>query len=288
MYSSLIEEIAAAGSFTTDDPDRVLMPGELQLGVAAALYSKDAWPYLAEALYLAATEQDGTLLQVLGDGQAGREPDGTYTNQQEANLFINCADDPNRPDADAQRAQSEEAAAGSEWFDDFLRATTGCLGVADPIDPLLLGPAEGAAPILVIGSTGDPATPYEWSVALADSLSSAVLFTVEAEGHTAFLSVDCVEPIVVAYLVDLELPGDDDSCSDNDTADFFPPPGESDVDLIVALFDCLRENGADVPELSTADVLSDPSGEVIFENLDPTDPEFAQAALECQDIIADL
>jgi hypothetical protein len=50
----------------------------------------------------------------------------------------------------------------------------------------------------------------------------------------------------------------------------------------------LRENGADVPELSTADVLSDPSGDVIFENLDPTDPEFAQAALECQDIIADL
>ena len=288
VYSQLIEEIAAAGSFTTDDPDRVLMPGELQLGVAAALYSKDAWPYLAEALYLAATEQDGTLLQVLGDGQAGREPDGTYTNQQEANLFINCADDPNRPDADTQRAQSEESAAGSEWFDDFLRATTGCLGVADPIDPLQLGPADGAAPILVIGSTGDPATPYEWSVALADSLSSAVLFTVEAEGHTAFLSVDCVEPVVVAYLVDLELPGDDDSCSDNDTADFFPPPGESDVDLIVALFDCLRENGADVPELSTADVLSDPSGEIIFENLDPTDPEFAQAAAECQDIIADL
>ncbi len=79
-----------------------------------------------------------------------------------------------------------------------------------------------------------------------------------------------------------------ESCSDNDTADFFLPAGESDVDLIVALFDCLRENGADVPELSTADVLADPSGEVIFESLDPSDPEFAAAALACQHIIADL
>ena len=73
-------EIAEVGSFATDDPDRVLTPGELQLGVAAALYSKDAWPYLAEALYLAETEQDGTLLQVLGDGLVGRQPDGTYDN----------------------------------------------------------------------------------------------------------------------------------------------------------------------------------------------------------------
>ena len=44
----------------------------------------------------------------------------------------------------------------------------------------------------------------------------------------------------------------------------------------MALFDCLRENGADVPELSTADVLADPTGETIFESLDPTDPDFAR------------
>jgi pimeloyl-ACP methyl ester carboxylesterase len=288
VYSRLVNEIAEVGSFETDDPDRVLTPGELQLGVAAALYSKDAWPYLAEAFHLADTEQDGTLLQVLGDGLVGREPDGTYDNSQVANLLINCADDPNRPDADTQRALADQAAAASVWFDDFLRATTGCIGTPDPVDPLILGPADGAAPILVIGNTGDPATPYDWSVALADSLASAVLYTVDAEGHTAFLTIDCVEAVVVAYLVDLEVPGADDSCSDNESADFFLPAGESEVDLIVALFDCLRENGADVPELTTADVLADPSGEVIFGSLDPTDPAFAAAALQCQDIIADL
>ena len=103
-------------------------------------------------------------------------------------------------------------------------------------------------------------------MALADSLSSAVLYTVEAEGHTAFLTVDCVEDVVVTIPVDLVLPDAGSSCSDNDTADFFPPPGESDIDLIMELFDCLRENGADVPEMSNADVLADPTGETIFGN----------------------
>jgi pimeloyl-ACP methyl ester carboxylesterase len=288
VYAGLVAEIAAAGTLPTDDPERVLTPGELQLGVAAALYSKDAWPFLAEALYLADTVQDGTLLQILGDGLVGRQPDGTYDNSNEANTFINCADDPRRPDADTQRTQADEAAAPSKWFDDFLRASTGCLGITDPIDPLTIGPADGAAPILVIGNSGDPATPYEWSVALAESLTSAVLYTVEAEGHTAFLSVDCVEPVVVSYLVDLEMPEPDSSCSDNATADFFVPKGESDVDLIIALFDCLRENGADVPEITTADVLADPSGETLFGDLDTNSAEFAAAAEQCQDIIDQL
>jgi pimeloyl-ACP methyl ester carboxylesterase len=288
IYTGLVAEIAESGSFPTDDPERVLTPGELQLGVAAALYSKDSWPYLAEALYLAETNQDGTLLQVLGDGLVGRQPDGTYNNENEANSFINCADDPRRPDSDTQRAQADDAASRSKWFDDFLRASTGCIGIVDPIDSLTIGPADGAAPILVLGNSGDPATPYEWSVALADSLSSAVLYTVEAEGHTAFLSVDCVESVVVSYLVDLEMPAAGATCSDNATADFFVPAGETQVGLIIALFDCLRENGADVPEVTTADVLADPTGETLFGDLDTSSPEFAAAAAECQDIIAQL
>ena len=287
-YETLVADIAEAGSYTTDDSDRVLTPGELQLGVVSALYSKDAWPFLAEALRDAATDQNGTLLQVLGDSLVGREPDGSYNNEQEANQFINCADDPHRPDEATVREQADESAAGSKYFAEFLRASTGCIGTPDPIDPLVFGPADGAAPILVIGNSGDPATPYDWSVALADSLSSAVLFTVEAEGHTAFLTVECVEPVVTEYLIDLELPDAGDSCSDNATADFFPPAGESDAELIVALFDCLRENGADVPELTTADVLADPTGETIFGELDPTDPAFTAAALQCQDIIDQL
>ncbi len=285
VYTGLVEEIAAVGSFPTDDADRVLTPGELQLGVAAALYSTQLWPVLADALFAAEAERDGSLLQVLADTYLGRQPDGSYDNSQAAGLAINCADDPSRSQNDEVRAQAELAAEASVHFSDFLRASTGCIGTADPIDPIAIGPAEGAAPILVIGTTGDPATPYEWSVEMAEVLSSGVLYTVEAEGHTAFLSVPCVEDVVVDYLVDLELPDVGSSCSGETSGDVFAPPGEGELDSVIALFDCLRENGADIPEITVGDLLADPTGETLLDLLDPTDPAFARAALACQDLI---
>ena len=288
VYTGLVDEIAAVGSFKTDDADRVLTPGELQLGVAVALYSKETWPVLADALYIAETESDGTLLQALVDSYAGRDPDGSYSNSQVANGFINCADDPRRPPVDEVRAEVDAAASKSVYFDEFLRASTACIGVSGAIDPLIIGPADGAPTILVVGNTGDPATPYEWSVELADSLTSGVLYTVEAEGHTAYLSIPCAESVVNSYLIDLEVPAAGASCSDNDSADFFPASGESEIDALVALFDCLRDNGADVPEFSIADLIADPSGELLLEALDPSDPNFLEALLSCEDLLGEL
>lgn len=282
VLEGLRTEIADVGSFETDDPDRVLTPGELDLGVIASLYSKETWPFLAEAMFVAEAQQDGTLFQVLGDQLVGRESDGTYDNSQIANSFINCADDPARPDADEVRRLADEAAASSARFDDVLRASTGCLGIEPALDPLIVGPAEGSPPIVVIGNTGDPATPFEWSEELAASLENGVLFTVEAEGHTAYGSIECVSEPINAYLIDLEVPAEGDSCSDNEDADFFVPPGEGQVDLIVSLFDCLRDTGLEVPPISTADILADPSGEGFSDFLDPTDPAFVAAIQECE------
>ncbi len=196
VYSSLVSSIAESGSIPTDDPDRVLTPGELQLAVIAALYSTQLWPVLAQGMYDASVDNDGTLLQVLADSYLGRQPDGDYDNSQDAGFTINCADNFVRPPTDVVRVESEEIASRSQWFDDFLRASTGCIGGPLPIDPLIIGSADGAPPILVIGNTGDPATPYEWSVEMADSLTSGQLYTVESDGHTAFLSVPCVTPVV--------------------------------------------------------------------------------------------
>ncbi len=281
VIAGLEREIDEVGAFETDDPARVLTPGELSLGIASALYSQQAWPFLAQALYLAETQADGSLLQVLGDSLVGRRPDGTYDNSQEANRFINCADDPDRPSVDVVRERGDAAAATSRYFADFLRASTGCIGTPDPIDPLVVGPAAGAAPILVIGNTGDPATPYEWSVAMADSLESGVLYTVEAQGHTAYTSIDCVESVVNAYLIDLVVPTAGSSCNDTSSADYFLPAGEGEIDLLLAVFDCLRDNGADIPELTAADVLADPSGEQLVELFDFEDPAFLDAAFAC-------
>jgi len=285
VIDGLEAEIAEIGSFPTDDPDRVVTPGELDLGIAAALYSKESWPFLAAALYTAETEQDATLLQVLGDSLAGRQLDGTYDNSQVANTFINCADDPDRPDADQQRSNADEAGDASKYFADFLRASTGCIGITEATDPLQIGPAAGAAPIVVIGNSGDPATPYEWSVELAGSLESAVLYTVEAEGHTAYGTIECVRDDIDAYLLELTVPDEGSNCSDNADADFFVAEGDSDIDLLLAFFDCARDEGADVPALTTADVLADPSLESIFGELDLADPSLQAAFAACAELL---
>jgi pimeloyl-ACP methyl ester carboxylesterase len=284
-YTALVDEIAEVGRFPADD-GRVLTEGELQLGVVAALYSTQLWPILADALFVADTQQDGSLVQVLADTYLGRRPDGTYDNRQAAGLMVNCADDPQRPPTEEVRALAERSAAASEYFGDFLRASTGCIGTPDPIDPIAIGPADGAAPILVIGTTGDPATPYQWAVEMADLLASGVLYSVEAEGHTAFLSVACVDDVVIDYLVELELPAEGSSCESDATGDdVFAPAGEGEFDQFIALFDCLRDNGLDLPEITVGDLLADPNGDRLLELLDPTNPAFAQALVACQDLI---
>jgi hypothetical protein len=66
----------------------------------------------------------------------------------------------------------------------------------------------GAPPVVVVGTTGDPATPYAWAVSLADQLASGVLLTSRGEGHTVY-SVDgpaCVVEALDAYLLELAVP----------------------------------------------------------------------------------
>ena len=83
----------------------------------------------------------------------------------------------------------------------------------DPLEPVT---APGAPPILVVSTTGDPATPYEAGVRTAERLESGVLLTYDGDGHTVVADgVDCVDDIVAAYLVDLEVPEDGTTCTDD-------------------------------------------------------------------------
>lgn len=285
VFRSIESEILDVGSFATDSPDRVLTAGEFYVGVIASLYSAEAWPFLAQALYTAETVADGTLLQVLADTLVDRKPDGTYGNSNEANRFINCADDSRRASVDETRLESEATADMTSYFGDAFRGGTGCLFTPDPIDPLVIGPATGSPPILVLGNTGDPATPYEWSQILAESLESAVLYTIEAEGHTAYPDFDCVLDVVNAYLIDVEVPAEGSSCSENATADFFPTAGESDVDQILAFIDCLNAEGLDIGEVTVADLLADSTGEELLSRIDLEDPATLTAIFACQDLL---
>jgi pimeloyl-ACP methyl ester carboxylesterase len=73
--------------------------------------------------------------------------------------------------------------------------------------------AEGSAPILVVGTTNDPATPYVWAQALAGELSAGHLVTYDGEGHTAYnKSTSCVNDAVDAYLLEGTVPEVDPKC----------------------------------------------------------------------------
>ncbi|MDX3690227.1 alpha/beta hydrolase [Streptomyces europaeiscabiei] len=74
--------------------------------------------------------------------------------------------------------------------------------------------ARGSAPILVLGTTGDPDTPYRDAVALSHQLDNAALVTFDAEGHTAFGRSACATDAVINYLVDLKVPAAGTTCAD--------------------------------------------------------------------------
>ncbi len=73
--------------------------------------------------------------------------------------------------------------------------------------------AEGAAPIVVIGTTRDPATPYDEAVALAGELESGVLVSRDGDGHTAYnKGNDCIDVAVEDYLIEGTVPKDGLEC----------------------------------------------------------------------------
>ena len=182
------------------------------LGIAAALYDKRAWQYLRLGLD-SAFKGDGTVLLQLGDQLIGRRQDGTYTNQTESNLAINCVDRPMPSSVSRYEQDANEADKVAPHFGKFV--TWGTLPCAYwPIDAKQRDiDAGGADPILVVGTTRDPATPYEWAEALADQLDSGVLLTLDGDGHTAYGTGNaCIDRAVDAYLLEGTAPERGTTC----------------------------------------------------------------------------
>lgn len=201
-----------AGSPLPTSSDRELTQSLAVSGVLLTLYDDQYWPILSEALRAAMTNRDGSQLLFLADLVADRQADGTYaSNSTVALTAINCLDLPVNADPAAMDAEAEKLIAASPTFGRFFAYGEIACDVW-PVDAVgVRGPlaAEGAAPILVIGTTGDPATPYAWSVALAEQLESGLLLTFDGEGHTAYgRSNDCVTDAVDGYLIDGAVPED--------------------------------------------------------------------------------
>jgi pimeloyl-ACP methyl ester carboxylesterase len=197
------------------DGDRKLTEGLAFYGIAVTLYEKEAWPTLTQAL-TAAFKGDGKILLALSDIYFGRQSDGTYeSNLGQVISAVSCLDSPEGlTEADVE-AQIPRFDAASPVFGRAL--AWGALGCSDwPIkgtSPLPEIDAKGAPPIVVIGTTRDPATPYESAEALASQLESGVLLTRDGDGHTAYLSGNsCITKVVDRYLADGTVPKDGTTC----------------------------------------------------------------------------
>ncbi|MFJ6083685.1 alpha/beta hydrolase [Streptomyces sp. NPDC092369] len=186
-------------------------------GIAQSLYSKDFWEYLTEGLEQA-YDGDGRILMLLSDSMNGRSENGEYSNISAANIAINCADDKPRYTADFVQEKLPEFRAASPLFGDFLAwGMVSCTdwavpGAADHPDVS----AAGSAPILVVGNTGDPATPYEGARKMVDALGKdvGVELTYKGQGHGAYDSKNkCVQSAVNGYLLDGKVPTAGTVCS---------------------------------------------------------------------------
>ncbi|MFI0482205.1 alpha/beta hydrolase [Actinomadura sp. 9N215] len=185
-------------------------------GVAAALYSRDAWPYLAQGLVDAAERRDGSLLLMLADFQNGRRDDGTYSNLSAANTAITCADGTERhTPAGVRRLVPTFREASPIFGTSMAWGLLQCTGwPVQGDDAAREVSAPSAAPILVVGNTGDPATPYAWAPALTRALGGrATLLTLKGKGHGAYDTGDrCVRTTVNGYLLDGTVPPAGTTC----------------------------------------------------------------------------
>jgi pimeloyl-ACP methyl ester carboxylesterase len=200
LFSSL-----DANPLPTSD-GHVLTEGLGFYGVILPLYSRNSWTYLTLA-FKQAVQGDGSLLYAL----ANQYPFDAV----EAQAAVDCLDDPEHESVaqiEAGEAQFDKAAPvfgpAAAWF------PYGCSNwPVKRIQPQPDFSAKGAAPIVVVGTTRDPATPYEQAVALARELDSGVLLSRDGDGHTAYASGNsCIDSAVDAYLAQGIVPPNDTMC----------------------------------------------------------------------------
>ncbi|MEV5429984.1 alpha/beta hydrolase [Streptomyces sp. NPDC052701] len=215
--ADLLERLDAR-PLSTSSPGRKLTQSLALTGILLPLYSKDSWPVLTAALK-AAQRGDGSELLALADGYNERDSSGRYGTTTHSQRVISCLDDRQRPSVEEARRLLPRFEKVSPVFGAFLGWDTAGWCHDWPVAGQHETPevsAPGAPPVLVIGNTGDPATPYEGARRMADELGEGVgvVLTWKGEGHGAYGSgSDCVDSTVNAYLLNGSVPEDGKVCS---------------------------------------------------------------------------
>ncbi len=203
-YDALAEQMDAAP--ITVDPDRTAVTqGVLTTAVSDAMYDQSYWPQLEQAL---ADLQDGDGQGILDlyDDYYGYTGAG-WDDSLEAYFAIGCLDDPGStgPD-DLYSHEAEFAAAAPRLGRGWMAELTFCSVWPVPAAPVVTITGRGAGPILVVGTTGDPATPLASTRNMANALEDGHLVVVTADQHTGYGVNACVNGTVDRYLVDPAAP----------------------------------------------------------------------------------
>jgi pimeloyl-ACP methyl ester carboxylesterase len=208
VYHGLVDPLVDKPA-PTADPRGLSYPDAI-VGTILPLYSPTLWPNLTAALTELANGHGGKLL-ALADQYMERDAKGHYSNSTDVRSAVNCVDRPpitDRAKVVEQDRQLREVAPFMSYGKFTGNAPLGTCAFW-PVPPTSQPhpiSVHDLPPVLVISTTGDPATPYQAGVELADQLHGALLtyngtqHTVALEGHS------CVDDIVTRYLIDLTLP----------------------------------------------------------------------------------
>lgn len=202
----------------TDDPAvPELTEAWGSLGLAAALYDQGSWATLTDAI-ADAQRGDGSSLMQLANSYADRNPGGSYSgNIMEVIWAVNCIDRPDSPDLASYEGYARDFTKSAPTWGPFLAWGSLACGIWPAKGAPGTGPrkisAAGSNPIVVVGTTRDPATIYEWSEQLAEQLDNASLVSLDGDGHTAYTRGSaCIDDAIDDYYVHGTVPKDGLEC----------------------------------------------------------------------------
>jgi pimeloyl-ACP methyl ester carboxylesterase len=179
--------------------------GWIFTAIIASLYDESYWPLLGRSVGALKQGRAGGVFQ-LADDYLRRDQAGRYSNLFDVNAAVTCTDDDKSATVEQIRALQGQWRAKYPLFGGPMALNLICAQWPGKRDPYPMGQATGAPPIVVVGTVGDPATPYEQTAALASTLGVGTVVTWQGEGHGAYPQTTCVTDAVNRYLIDLRVP----------------------------------------------------------------------------------
>ena len=189
-----------------------LTPGWISTGVAESLYSQHLWPVMAQAIK---DLQNGTASRIfqLADEYGERDDNGHYGSLLKSFTVIGCDDDNTQiSTADIRALQDKWRTQYPLFGPGFATGLLTCQQWPAKRDPYPTGKADGAPPMVVVGTINDPATPYAQTQKLADMLGNSTVLTWQGQGHTAYPQTSCISTAVDNYLINLKVPAAGTTC----------------------------------------------------------------------------